>query len=252
MSNLKVLQTVLMIILQLFSAVGCVGTQHGNQADGKGANAPPLVERSMEKDDSNKPYRLGNGDVIDVKFYYTPELNETLKVRPDGKISLQLVGDVQAGGRTASELAETLKDKYANILHKAEIAVIVQTSTEYRVYVGGEVFRSGAVQLTRGMTVMQAVFNVGGFKNTAHLENILIVRKAHPDASVEYLIANVENVLEEGHEDVLLKPFDVIYVPRTTIAKVNLFVDQYINKVIPIALVQAWQTYLYDKSIRDD
>ena len=251
MSNRNVLQTVWLIVL-LFSAVGCVGTQNGNQADGRGAAAPPLVQRSIEHDEGNKPYRLGSSDVIDVKFYYTPELNETLTVRPDGKISLQLVGDVQAGGRTASELTEILKDKYENILHEAEIAVIVQSSAEYRVYVGGEVFRPRVVPLTRGMTVLQAVFNAGGFRNTAHRENIVIVRKTHPEASLEYISANVENVLEHGHEDMLLQPFDVIYVPRTTIAKVNLFVDQYINKVIPTALVQAWQTYLFGEAIDDE
>ncbi len=114
---------------------------------------------------------------MDIKFFFNPELNETVIVRPDGNISLLLIDDVRSAGLTPSELDVLLTQAYARELRKPMITVIVKTFTGQRVYVGGEIGKPGLVELAPGMTALQAVFNAGGFLDTAKPEAVLVIRK---------------------------------------------------------------------------
>jgi protein involved in polysaccharide export with SLBB domain len=98
-------------------------------------------------------------------------------VRPDGKISLQLLDDVQAAGITPAQLDEILTKKYAQELKKPVLTVIVRSFTGQSVYVGGEVNRPGLINLTAGMSALQAVINAGGFRETAKPEDAIVIRK---------------------------------------------------------------------------
>ena len=84
------------------------------------------------------------GDILEFKFFYVPELNDIQTVRPDGKVVMQLVGEVDAQGLTPSELTATIKKQYAGVLKKPEVAVITRELASRRVYVGGEVVSPGA------------------------------------------------------------------------------------------------------------
>ena len=121
---------------------------------------------------SEKPpvYSIQPGDQLDIKFFYNPELNENVTVRPDGVISLQLVDEIHASGLTPAQLDDLLTQKYSHELKKPMITVIVRSFAMQRVYVGGEVNRQGFVNLTAGMTPLQAVLEAGGFKETADPE----------------------------------------------------------------------------------
>ena len=177
------------------------------------------------------PYLLQPGDQLEIKFFYNSELNESITVRPDGKISLQLVDDVQAAGLTPSQLDDVLTQKYAVELKKPVLTVIVRSFTAHRVYVGGEVIRPGLIELTAGMTALQAVFSAEGFKETAKPEGAIIIRKGPDDRPVPIRV-NLMDINSKNASAVFqLQAQDIVYVPKTFIAKTNKFVDQYISQL---------------------
>lgn len=186
----------------------------------------------------DRRYLLKPGDVIDVKFYYSPELNEQLVVRPDGRISLQLVDEVTVEGLTPAELDSVLTERYTTKIPYPEISVIVKQFPNQKIYVGGEVQSPGIIQLSGRMTTLQAIFEAGGFRRSAKLKNIVILRDQGKTEPL-FVTVNLHEVLRKtgGYSDIVLKPHDIVFVPKTTIAKLNDFVSQYIDNLIPISAV---------------
>ena len=185
-------------------------------------------------------YVLQPGDAIDISFYYHPDNNQTnLLVRPDGKIYLPLLGDVQAGGLTAPQLAEVITKRSSVSLRDPKVAVNVRTLNPTRVFVGGEVFKPGFVTYTSGLTAVQAVMQVGGWKDTADLEEVVLLQKVS-ESSNEYRPSkiNLGKVVEQGDTkaDIILGPSDVLVIPKTGIAKANLWMQQYVINMIPIRI----------------
>ena len=191
---------------------------------------------------------LKPGDVLDIKFYYDQALNEKVTIRPDGKISLQLVDEVQAAGKTPQALDAILTQMYANILKQPEVAVIVRELADQKVYVGGEVTSPMLVPIKGRLTALQAILSVGGVKRGAKLTQVVFIRDSGTKSPNIYKI-NLKEALADGEKDVLLKPYDIIYVPKTTIAKVGLFVEQYINNIIPKSVGLSFPFVYYLNSI---
>jgi protein involved in polysaccharide export with SLBB domain len=184
---------------------------------------------------TEEAYRIQPGDELEVRFFHTPEQNVILPVRPDGLISLPLAYEVRAAGRTPEELRQDLVQRYTQELMKPEIAVIVRTITGYQVHVGGEVGRAGVLELTGPATVLQAVFQAGGFLTSASPEHTIVVRR-HDDGGYEIHELDLAAVLEgeDARGNMLLQPFDVVFIPRSRVAEVNKWVDLYIRRNIPI------------------
>jgi len=216
--------TFLWYILILFLVLGCSSNGKPQKAD----------IRPIPTEPQRTPgYRIQPGDELTVKFYYNAELNETIKVRPDGKISLQLVDDVQAAGLTPTELDKHLTVKYSADLKNPVIAVIVRTFSGQQVFVAGEVARPGLIDLTSGMTALAAVINAGGFKDSAKPEASLIIRRGKGDQPFPIRM-DLEKALQGSSlgGDTQLRPFDIVYVPKSWIGKANVFVDQYIRNLL--------------------
>jgi protein involved in polysaccharide export with SLBB domain len=184
---------------------------------------------------------LAPGDVIDVKFFYVPELDESQIVRPDGFMTLQLVGDVQAQGQTPATLHRELLKRYGAHLKNPNITIMVRRVNDSRVWVGGEVKRPGPVQMPGRLTVLEAIMDVGGgARPMADLKNVLVVRQR--EGKSYGCLVNIKEVLRGKESDVfLLQPRDVVYVPPTAITQVDDWIDQYINKLVP----QAKGLFLY-------
>jgi len=181
-------------------------------------------------------YILYPGDVVAVKFFYHPQLNEQLPIRPDGKITLQLVGDVQAAGRSLPELRAALREHYSPLLSRPEVAVMVIAVDSQRVYVGGEVTSPGAFPIVAGMTAMQAILTAGGQLKTAELRNVVILRDQGTHTPIVLLIDLQQGLQKLGqNRDVVVEPRDIVFVPKTKIAEANQFVEQYVDKLIPIS-----------------
>jgi polysaccharide export outer membrane protein len=176
---------------------------------------------------------FGPGDVLDVKFFHAPELNESQTVRPDGRITLQLVGEVPVAGKSPDELRAELTRLYTPELKNPEVAVIARSFYERRVYVGGEVKTPGLIAMPGPLTALEAIMQAGGFNaRTAQRKNVVIIR--HKDGKRYGCALDLSGALkgEEGRP-FYLEPHDIVYVPRTTIAKVNQWIDQYITKIVP-------------------
>ncbi len=185
-------------------------------------------------------YSIQPGDELDIKFFFNPEIDQTVIVRPDGQISLPLADDVRAAGLAPSELDALLTQVYARELRKPMITVIVKTFTGQRVYVGGEVQKPGVVELTAGMTALQAVFAAQGFLDTAKPKAVIVIRTTNGgiDAPIPIRV-NLEESIdgETTLGDIPLQPFDVVFVPKTFIANANLFVKQYVSQLL---LFRGW------------
>jgi polysaccharide biosynthesis/export protein len=191
-------------------------------------------------------YHVGAGDTLDLKFFYNPELNDSMQVRPDGKISLPLVGDVAVAGHTIPEVESNLKQLYSPTLARAEVNVAVKTFASQRVFVGGEVNRPSTIPLLGDMTAQEAILDAGGPKRTGELSKVVLIRRGDNGQPVVQILdltppkppANTFAALPP------LRPFDVVLIPESTIGKLNRWIDMYIRQLIPINLAGGF-TYLF-------
>ena len=207
----------------LLAAVAC-STGPGFPDDGS-----PIVYDTV--DFELEPYRIAPGDGLAVQFAFHPQRNTELTVRPDGKISLPFAKEVHAAGKTVAELDAELTASIANKLKDPELAILVKTFATQRVYVGGEVGQPGVVDLHPGLTALQALTTKGGLTNSAATDSLLLIRAAGPGKRiVKRLDLSKENVAKN---DIPLRPFDILYAPKSSIAQAGVWVDQNINAVIP-------------------
>jgi protein involved in polysaccharide export with SLBB domain len=179
-------------------------------------------------------YRIEAGDQIEVRFPLNPELNVLTLIRPDGKLSLQLVGEIYAQGRTPAELTQHLRDAYSTELRDPEIAVFVRAMAA-RVFVDGEIARPGGYPWSRQITALQAVARAGGFRVTADNDYIVVLRRAADGTQQLFEIRLDDSDDKHGQSsDLYLAPYDLVLVPASGVADVNKWVDQYIRQNIPI------------------
>lgn len=184
------------------------------------------------------PYVLKVGDNLDIRFYKTPELNVEVPVRSDGKVSLELLDDVDAAGLTPDELSRDLMKRYSKELTDPRVTVIVRGFGGV-ITVSGEVRYPKAILYANGMTALQAVGEAGGFAETARLTNVVLIR--HDGRQYQGYVMDAQKAMtgEDLAADVPLRPSDIIVVPRSRIANVNLFMKQYIRDNLPIDLSPA-------------
>lgn len=204
----------------LFSLIGCGTRQAVLKSE---AQAVSIAPQELPE------YIIRPGDQLDIKFFFNPELNESVTVRPDEKISLQLLDDVQAAGLTPIQLDEVLTRKYAQELKEPRVTVIVRSFTGQRVYVDGEVNSPGLFNLTAGMTARQAVINAGGLRETAKPDATIVIRKGLDGRPIPIRVDLYGKGADANYQ---LQPQDIVHVPKTFIAKANKFVNQYIEQLI--------------------
>jgi len=157
-------------------------------------------------------YVIGADDNLHISVWKEPELTNTLPVRPDGKISMPLLDDVQAAGLTPMQLASSLTEKLKKYLADPRVTVVVTQMNSQRVYVLGEVIHTGAMALLPDMTVLQALATAG-FTQFANTKGIYILRTAN--GKQQKLPFNYKQVVkgDDMAQNVSLKPGDTIVVP---------------------------------------
>jgi polysaccharide export outer membrane protein len=162
---------------------------------------------------SDSNYVIGPQDVLDINVWKEAELTRTVPVRPDGKISLPLLNDVQAGGLTPSQLAEQITTSLRKFITDPQVTVIVAQINSQRVYILGEAARPGAYPLLPGMTVLQALSTSGGFTLFANLKKIYVLRKE--GGKQEKFPFNYKEVVsgKNTEQNIVLKAGDQIVVP---------------------------------------
>jgi len=158
-------------------------------------------------------YTLREGDILKISFPGSPNLNNVQQIRTDGKITLPLIGEVQAAGMTPVELQKKLMDLYAPQLSSKEVTVEVQSSS-FPVYVTGAVLRPGKISSDHPITALEAIMEAGGFDYTkADLKDVTVIRQ-EGNQTKNYTL-NLKLVLEgKMSEPFYMKPADIIYVPE--------------------------------------
>lgn len=182
-------------------------------------------------------YIIQPGDQLEVRFFYAPERNVLLPVRPDGFISMPLANEVRAAGLSAEELRVALTAACERELKSPELSVIVRTFSAYKIHVGGHVARGGIFELAGKRTVLQAVLEAGGFLPTASPSDVIVIRPTG-EGSFAVIPIDLDAVLEgrEMRQNIQLRPYDAVFVPASPIANVNKWVDQYIRQNLPFDL----------------
>jgi protein involved in polysaccharide export with SLBB domain len=219
------MKTKVIILFVLSFALSCCGPYSKNalKVGAPGTLAPP----------SPQEYRIAIGDKINIKLFYNPDLNQEVTVRPDGKISLLLVHEVDAVGLTSSQLTEELTQSYAKHLQQPEIAVIVTSFAGQKVFVGGEVGGPGVKDLVGPTTLLQAVAMAGGFKDTARLDEVVVIRKDENNKPFIFAVDALKAMKGiDLSQDVYLQSYDIVVVPKSNIADVDLWVSQYIGQTL--------------------
>jgi polysaccharide biosynthesis/export protein len=156
-------------------------------------------------------YRLGPGDKLRVEVYGEPQLSQSLQIRPDGKITLPLVDDVQAAGRTSLELRDSLSQALGEYVNNPVVTVIVQEATANLVYVLGEVSTQGPQVLAGPITVLQAIAQAGGLSPFASKGRIRILRPK--GSTIETIQFNYNDAVNGRLAPVFLQPGDTVMVP---------------------------------------
>ena len=170
-------------------------------------------------------YRIQPGDVMDIRFPFTAELNQTVTVQPDGFVSLNGAGDVHLKDQTAVEATQTLKKAYAGMLRDPVINLVLQQFAKPFFVAGGQVAKPGKYDLHGAITVSQAINVAGGFTEASKHSEVWLYRQM-PDGSTASHKLNVKQMFAKGDlkEDMPIVAGDMIYVPQNTLSKLKGFV----------------------------
>lgn len=210
------LETFLLVSLL---AVPLAGQERSNNKS-KGKPENLATQRGDNRDESkplpatNDPaYVIGPDDVLDINAWKEPEITRTVPVRPDGKISLPLINDIQAAGLTPTQLATAITEKLKKYLTEPQVTVIVTAINSRRIYIMGEVGRPGTFQLLPNMTILQALSGAGGFTQFANMKGIYLLR-TEGGKQIKYPFNYKEVVKgQRPEQNMVLKPGDTIIVP---------------------------------------
>jgi polysaccharide export outer membrane protein len=199
-------------------------------ASASAQEAPPPMAYS----DTTPAYRFYPGDEIEITVFSAPELSRTVTVGPDGRVALPLIGAVRAADLTAEELHDGLIAAYSPQLRTPELSVTPRGYGSRQVFVGGEVARPGIYEMPANIDAFQAVALAGGFLPSARRGDVLVLSRAGGETAVTEVDLS-PRAMRQGFPNVQpLQRYDVVYVPRSAISQVNLFMQQYVRDALPV------------------
>jgi polysaccharide export outer membrane protein len=168
-------------------------------------------QRSSHSDDS---FVIGDDDVLAINVWKDPDLTKQVTVRTDGKISLPLIGDIQAAGRTPLQLETELTDRLKSFMTEPQVTVIVQEIHSLKFNILGQVIKPGSYQLTAGTTIVDAIAIAGGFKDFAKKKGVYVLR-ANPSGGESHYDFNYQDFIKGKNTklNIVLKSHDTVVVP---------------------------------------
>jgi polysaccharide export outer membrane protein len=204
MRSISILETLVLAALLVAPAAAAAQSKPAGAAV---AAAAATNVRPWEKDE----YRLGPGDKLRIEVYKDPQLSQSLQVRPDGKITLPLIGDYLVAGKTPIELRDALTTSLKEYVTNPVVTVIVVEALAAQVYVIGEVTNPGTLVMQGPMSVLQALAQVGGLREFADRDDVRILRKT--SAGVQTIPFNYKRAVKGETEPLFLQPGDTVVVP---------------------------------------
>ncbi len=161
-------------------------------------------------------YIVGPEDILEISVWRNPDLSREVMVRPDGRISLPLIGDVKAVGLTTSELRDDIKEKLKEYKENPTVAIVVKAVNSYYFYTQGAVGQTGKVPLLSRTTLIQAITLAGGLNPDAVRSRITIFRLGRDGEEPQKLVVSYDDIILRGAENIVLKPGDTLVVPSET------------------------------------
>ena len=161
-------------------------------------------------------YIIGPEDILEISVWKNADLSREVFVRPDGRITLPLIGDVKAVGRTTQELKEEITQKLSAYKENPTIAIVVKAVNSYYYFVQGAIGQSGKLPLLSRTTLVQAITLAGGLTPDAVRSRIVIFRLGLNGDGSNKLIVNYDDIILRGAENIVVKPGDTIVVPSET------------------------------------
>src|SRR6266511_3448615 len=161
-------------------------------------------------------YKIGSEDVLEVIVWKNPDLTKVVSVRPDGKISLPLIGDVDAERLTVAQLKKALEARLKEFKESPNVSVVVQQVNSYGIYVLGEVAKPGRYQMKTFTTVLQAISTAGGFTPYAAKNRMFVLRKSSQNGAETRIDVSYDDIVSGGgnvSQNILLIPGDTVVVP---------------------------------------
>lgn len=239
------------LALALLGLAGCAAApqpRYGERARdyrGYDAPAPRRLDRGAEVDpgvtfapwtNEDYRYRIGPGDELALRFLVNPDLNTNIVVGPDGRGVFPLISAQPVAGLTAEEANISLSRAYASVLRAPHVEALIATYGSSQIYVGGEVRDPGVKVIKGQLTVAQAVMAAGGFQETARTGKVVVIRQRPGDPRLLMRTVDVRATLggRDGEAFAVL-PGDLVFVPRSVIAEVNLFIRQYVTGALPFS-----------------
>jgi len=208
----------ILALLAVFCLPAAVAAQQGAAASkdakaGEKAGTTTSAAAQAKEANEDSSFVIGAEDVLTINVWKEADISRTVPVRPDGKISLPLLNDVQAAGLTPQELAVSIRNGLKKYMDNPVVTVIVTTVNSRRIYVMGEVSHPGVVPLTHGMTVLQALASAGSFTQFANIKGMYVLRIEN-GKQVKYPF-NYKAVVkgQNPEQNLELKPGDTIVVP---------------------------------------
>ena len=198
--------------------------QADSSRTGQAANVPAQASEKMEKAllIVTPEYFIGPEDVLNITVWRNVDLSRDVTVRPDGRISLPLIGDIIAVGRTPAQLSEDISSKLKEYKENPQVSIVIKEVNSYAIYVLGEVAKPGKYPLRSKTTLLQGVTIAGGFNKEAARNKIVVFRFAKDGAGQVKIKASYDDiVLRDGsNQNIELKPGDQIVVPSETMVLV--------------------------------
>lgn len=189
---------------------------------------------AMAYSDETPAYRFYPGDEIEVAIFSAPELTRNVTVGPDGRIALPLLGAIRAADLTAAELHDSLVALYSAHLRMPELTVTPRSYGSRQVFVGGEVARPGIYEMPANIDAFQAVALAGGFLPSARRGEVLVLSRASGQSSVSEVDLSTRAMRQGFPNAQPLQRYDVVFVPRSRISQINLFMQQYVREALPV------------------
>ena len=185
-------------------------------AQDAGSSAPANAAKPAQSATVVRPdsYIIGAEDVLSIYVWKEPDMSKTVPVRPDGMISLPLVGEIKAAGYTPVQLQDVLSESMKKLISDPQVTVVVEKVSSLSFNIVGEVLRPGYFPLTRRMTVLDAIAMAGGFKDFAKTKKVYVLRTS-ANGTQERLLFNYKDVIKgkNPQQNIELLPRDTIVVP---------------------------------------
>jgi polysaccharide biosynthesis/export protein len=191
------------LLATLLAALFAAAPQAAGPDDKKPAPQPPAA--------ASEDYRVGPGDKLRIEVYKDPQLSQSVQVRPDGKITLPLIGDMEATGRTPLELRDAITKSLKEFITNPTVTVIVVEALASQVFVMGEVSKPGPVQIYGPTTIVQVLAMAGGFKEFANTKDVRVLR---PNGNgVQQIHFNYKEALNGDSKPFFVRAGDTVVVP---------------------------------------